>query len=165
MRRCHECGTPLPEVREVSVPYAEALSEAGWDIRVRGRAQTCAHCGEETVTIRRPQALNQALADAIARKPQPLAPAEIGFIRAHLRLNGRQLAAIIGVDEANDRHLRLLTRLGPAQVGELYTAEGGARALVLHNSRDNGARRVAARSRAVSVALRGVRRSGRRCVL
>jgi putative zinc finger/helix-turn-helix YgiT family protein len=138
MRRCHECGTPLPEAREVWVPYAEALSEAGWDIRVRGHAQTCDHCGEETVTISRLQALNQALADAIARKPQPLAPAEIGFIRAHLRLNGRQLAAIIGVDEAtvsrwlggqrlpsssNDRHLRLLARLGPAQVGELYTAE------------------------------------------
>ena len=81
-----------------------------------------------------------ALAEAIAKNPQPLATAEIGFIRAHLRLNGRQLAAIIGVDEAtvsrwlggqrlpsssNDRHLRLLARLGPEKVEELCPVETG----------------------------------------
>ncbi len=140
MRRCHECGTPLPEAREVWKSYAEALGEAGWDIRVRASVQTCEHCGDETVTISRPQALNQVLAEAIAKKPLPLAPAEIGFIRAHLRLNGRQLAAIIGVDEAtvsrwlggqrppsssNDRHLRLLARLGPSMVEELCPVEAG----------------------------------------
>ena len=51
MQRCHECGTPLPESREVWEPYAEALSEAGWDVRVRAQAQTCAHCGEELSLI------------------------------------------------------------------------------------------------------------------
>ena len=137
MRRCHECGTPLPAARPVWEPYAEALSEAGWEIRVRASAQTCEHCGEETLTISRPQALNKALIDAIVKKPSPLHPAEINFIRAYLLLNGRQLAAVIGVDEAtvsrwlhgqrlpsssNDRHLRLLARLGPEEVAGLTPA-------------------------------------------
>ncbi len=56
----------------------------------------CRQCGNQEVEIPRIEALHQAIALALARKPTRLTPEEIRFLRTYLDWTGVELAAHMG---------------------------------------------------------------------
>ena len=92
--KCMYCGNTLEVTKEVH-RYAE---NDGLDVLLEGVSITsCPECGEQGVVIPRISQLNEALARAIAQRPQKLEPAEIRFLRKYLGWSGKDFAHRMGV--------------------------------------------------------------------
>ena len=60
----------------------------------------CPSCGTQSPLIPAVARLHEALAEAIALKPEPLHGRELRFLRKQLKLSAREFARLIGVDHS-----------------------------------------------------------------
>jgi len=92
--KCLNCGAAL----EVTVGDHHYAANDGLNVVLRGVKKTrCTGCGEEGIAIPRINQLNEALAKALAKKPQRLEPGEIRFLRKYLGWSGKIFARRLGV--------------------------------------------------------------------
>ena len=92
--KCLNCGA------ELTVSVGDYRYAAGDGLRVvlkNVKKTQCPECGEDGVVIPKVSQLNEALAEAIAKKPERLGPGEIRFLRKYLGWSGRDFAIRMGV--------------------------------------------------------------------
>jgi putative zinc finger/helix-turn-helix YgiT family protein len=108
---CPECGAPLKVFHE---PHRYTITP-NWAITLEGvEFRRCAKCGYFEVSIERPEALHRTIAAAVIRKSARLSGPELTFLRQQLDLNGRELAAVLGVrNESVSRWERGREPIGP----------------------------------------------------
>jgi putative zinc finger/helix-turn-helix YgiT family protein len=83
---------------EVTVGEHHYAANDGPNVVLRGVKKTkCPGCGEEGISIPRISQLNEALAKALAKKPQRLQPSEIRFLRKYLGWSGKIFDKRLGV--------------------------------------------------------------------
>ena len=89
---CLECGGAMETTRG---PHRYGK---GLDVVLQGiETRRCPECGEEEVVIPRIEELHMVIARAIARRPGPLKPREIRFLRTHLGYSSTDFARLLGV--------------------------------------------------------------------
>lgn len=91
--KCGVCGTKMKDSRE-AVPY-----ECGLDGIVLENVSVyrCPSCGEREIEVPNTLQLHRAIALALARKAERLAPREIRFLRKYLGLSSTEFADKVGV--------------------------------------------------------------------
>ncbi len=93
---CASCGGTMIETRE-TVAYDCGLE----GVMLEGvTVARCPACGEREVEVPKTLKLHEAIATALAGKPERLGPKEIRFLRKYLGLSGTDFAAKLGVDKA-----------------------------------------------------------------
>jgi putative zinc finger/helix-turn-helix YgiT family protein len=87
--KCHNCGA---EARITTGDHRYAAGD-GLYVLLKGVKKTkCDVCGEEGVVIPKINQLNEALAKAIAKRPERIEPGEIRFLRKYLGWSGKDFA-------------------------------------------------------------------------
>lgn len=92
--KCMECGTPVKTTRQ---NYKYDASGLRGVTLVNIEVRHCPECGEQEVLIPNIEGLHRALALAIVRKRERLAPDEVRFLRKYLGLSSGDFAKHIGV--------------------------------------------------------------------
>jgi putative transcriptional regulator len=94
--QCINCGSKTLHKKEVErYEYVESGLRG---VYLKGvTVHVCKKCGEEELAIPAIEGLHQAIANALASKPQRLQPIEVRFLRKHLGLSGRDFAALLRV--------------------------------------------------------------------
>ena len=90
--RCIECGGKLT-VRRGPRRYGHGVNVVLDNVEVR----LCGSCGEEYEVIPNIEKLHKVIATTLAKKPVPLTPGEIRFLRTYLGHSSQDFASILGV--------------------------------------------------------------------
>ena len=91
---CMQCGGKTTTARE---NFAYSSSGLPNITLVGVEVSRCRQCGEFEVSIPRIEDLHRAIALAVVRKPAPVTPAEVRYLRKWLGWSGMDFAAHIGV--------------------------------------------------------------------
>ncbi len=91
---CGQCAGEMKTDRENFLYAASGLPSV---TLVGVEVSRCPRCGEFEVAIPRIEELHRTIARAVVRKPAPLSPAEIRFLRKWLGWSGIDFAEHIGV--------------------------------------------------------------------
>lgn len=94
--KCETCHRNLVRKRVDEYPYDE--SGVPNVILCEIDVLECPECGDRSPLIPAISRVHEALAEAIALKPEPLVGKELRFLRKQMKLTGRQFARLIGVD-------------------------------------------------------------------
>jgi putative zinc finger/helix-turn-helix YgiT family protein len=93
-RPCVECGTEMKSSRE---PHRYTITPK-WAVTIEdAEMRRCPKCGAWEVVIPKPNALQRTIAAEVIHKPERLSGPELVFLRRCLGLNGRAMAAALGV--------------------------------------------------------------------
>ena len=124
---CDICGARM-KARKATArkPYPYALGGLKDVCLVGITVHHCPECGSEIPAIPRPEELHDVIAEHLAMTPRPLHGPEVRFLRKHVGMPAKTLAAILGISPehlsrvengrtrtlgaAADRLVRIVTR-------------------------------------------------------
>jgi putative zinc finger/helix-turn-helix YgiT family protein len=123
---CLSCGKEM-EVRREKRRYDIGLDEPITLEEVE--VAHCPNCGEECVSVSRPEDLHRYVALRVASKKERLTPKEIRFLRTHLGYSSSDFAKVMSVEPATVSRWERVAK--PQDLGNV--AERLLRVLVLTN--------------------------------
>lgn len=95
LRRCLECGRTLNRKTNQRYRYVESGLKNVWLDGVV--VHHCRHCHEQYSEIPNVNRIHDLIALAITEKRFALVGAELRFLRKHMRMKAKELAAVLGV--------------------------------------------------------------------